>query len=83
MKKKKIDSSSIFNEINEQNSIIKNEFSLDTLLKSLEIIEYEISNGNLPISEQITKLKEAKEIVTKIKSLLSSINTEIIEIENA
>ena len=83
MKKKKIDSSSIFYEINEQNSIIKNEFSLDTLLKSLEIIEYEISNGNLPISEQITKLKEAKEIVTKIKSLLSSINTEIIEIENA
>ena len=64
------------------NEPMNNDINIDMLLKKLEEIESNISNNNnLPINDQIELLKEAKEIVEKVKVQLTEINTKIINIE--
>ena len=55
------------------------DLSIEELLKEVEEIENKISEGNLPIQEQVNLLKKARIITELTKSRLASLKLEIVD----
>lgn len=58
------------------------DLTIEELIKQLEDIELQISQGELSISEQIAKIGEAKSIFQSIKKKLSEAKAQINIIES-
>jgi len=59
----------------------ENSFNIDEALLELEKIETTLSEGNIPLNEQLTLLEKARELHKKILNELSEIRTHISNLD--